>query len=50
MSKKSNITDWLNEGTKTEVFIKRVLVIGLMLLIFYKLGYGVGIFLTHIGL
>lgn len=46
----SNIKAWVNAGTGDEIFIRRVLVVGLMLLVLYKLGYAIGVFLGHIGL
>ena len=54
MSKISNIISdikaWVNAGTRNEIFIKRVLVVSLTLLVIYKLGYVIGVFLAHIGL
>ena len=48
MSKISNIISdikvWVNAGTRNEIFIS------LTLLIIYKLGYVIGVFLAHIGL
>ena len=46
----SDIIVWVNGGTRNEFFIKRVLVVSLTLLIIYKLGYFIGVFLAHIGL
>ena len=37
-------------GTTNEIFIRRVLVVSLTLLVIYKLGYAIGVFLAHIGL
>ena len=54
MSKISNIISdikaWVNAGTRNEIFIRRVLVVSLTLLVIYKLGYVIGVFLAHIGL
>lgn len=54
MSKISNIISdikaWVNAGTTNEIFIRRVLVVSLTLLVIYKLGYAIGVFLAHIGL
>lgn len=53
MSKISNIISdinvWMNAGTGNEVFIRKVLIVCLALLVLYKLGYAIGVFLAHIG-
>ncbi len=41
---------FLNEGTKTAVFIKKAFVILSLLLAMYGLGYGFGTFLANLGL
>lgn len=46
----SDIKAWMNTGTRNDIFIRRVLVVSLTLLILYKLGYVIGVFLAHIGL
>ena len=46
----SDIKTWVNAGTGNEIFIRRVLVVSLTILVLYKLGYAIGVFLTHIGL
>ena len=46
----SDIKTWVNAGTGNEIFIRRVLVVSLTILVLYKLGYAIGVFLAHIGL
>lgn len=46
----SNIKAWVNAGTRNEIFIRRVLVVSLTVLVIYKLGYAIGVFLAYIGL
>lgn len=46
----SNMKAWVNAGTKDEIFIRRVLVVSLTVLVIYKLGYAIGVFLAYIGL
>ena len=46
----SDIKAWVNAGTTNEIFIRRVLVVSLTILVIYKLGYAIGVFLAHIGL
>ena len=46
----SNMKAWVNAGTRNEIFIRRVLVVSLTVLVIYKLGYAIGVFLAHIGL
>ena len=41
---------WVNAGTRDEIFIRRVLVVSLTVLVIYKLGYAIGVFLAYIGL
>lgn len=48
--KKQNLQDWLNTGTKKESFVKKMLTVVVTIYIIYRLGYGVGTFLAHIGL
>lgn len=54
MSKISNIISdikvWMNAGTGNDIFVRKVLVVSLTLLVLYKLGYALGVFLAHIGL
>ncbi len=54
MSKISNIISdikvWVNAGTGDNIFIRKILISGLTLLVLYKLGYAIGVFLAHIGL
>ena len=54
MSKISNIISdikaWINAGTRNEILIRRLLVVSLTLLVIYKLGYAIGVFLALIGL
>lgn len=54
MSKISNIISdiktWVNAGTGSGIFIRRVIVVSLTLLGLYKLGYAIGVCLAHIGL
>lgn len=47
--KKSKIKAWLNTGTKNEVFVKKIFIVLVTIYIIYRLGYGVGMFLAHIG-
>lgn len=44
------MTNWLNAGGSTEVFIKKVLLIAAAFLILYRLGYAIGKLLFHFGL
>lgn len=46
----SNMKAWVNAGTRDEIFIRRVLVVSLTVLVIYKLGYAIGVFLAYIGL
>lgn len=46
----SDIKTWVNVGAGNEIFIRRVLVVSLTILLLYKLGYAIGVFLAHIGL
>ena len=48
--KKSNTKDWLNAGTKQEVFVKKTITVVIAIYIIYQLGYRIGTFLAHIGL
>lgn len=48
--KKSNTNDWLNTGTKKELFVKKTLAVVISIYIIYQLGYAIGTFLAHIGL
>ena len=54
MSKISNIISdiktWVNAGTGDNIFIRKILIVSLMLLVLYKVGYTIGVFLAHIGL
>lgn len=54
MSKISNIISdikvWVNAGTGDNIFIRKILIFSLTLLVLYKLGYAIGVFLAHIGL
>lgn len=43
------IVDWFNRGTKAEVLLKRILVIGLAVLSVYKAGYNAGTFIAYLG-
>ena len=45
-----HIKAWVNAGTTNKIFIRRVLVVSLTILVIYKLGYAIGVFLAHIGL
>lgn len=44
------VIDCLNVGTKNEIIIKKLLLICLLMLVLYRLGYAVGTFFAHIGL
>lgn len=44
------LTNWLNKGTGTESFLKRILLIAAAFLILYRLGYATGKLLFHFGL
>ncbi len=48
--KKVALKEWFNSGTKTEVFIKKALVVLIVFYLMYKSGYVVGTFIANIGL
>lgn len=43
------VKEWINHGTKGEVFLRRILVVGLVILILYNFGYAVGTLFAHLG-
>lgn len=45
----NEIKDWMNRGTKVQVLIRRIMVIGIIVLILYGFGYVVGTFIAHLG-
>lgn len=48
--KKVTLKKWFNSGSKTEVIIKKVLVVLVAFYLMYKSGYVVGMFLANIGI
>ena len=44
------LTNWLNKGNGTEIFLKRILLIAAAFLILYRLGYAMGKLLFHFGI
>lgn len=49
-SKKVTLKECLGSGSKTEVVIKKILVVLMAFYLLYKLGYVVGTFIANIGL
>ncbi|WP_181986534.1 MULTISPECIES: hypothetical protein [unclassified Clostridium] len=43
------IKDWMNRGTNVQKLIRRIMVVGIIVLIIYGLGYVVGTFIAHLG-
>lgn len=43
------IKDWMNRGTNVQKLIRRIMVVGIIVLIIYGLGYVVGTFIVHLG-
>lgn len=43
------VNEWMNHGTKWEVILRRILVVGLVILIIYNFGYAVGSLFAHLG-
>lgn len=50
MKKQNKFKKRINAGTKKVTFDKKTLVVLMVIFIIYKIGYGIGIFLAHIGL
>lgn len=48
--KNVTLKKWFNSGSKTEVVIKKTLVVLIAFYLMYKSGYVVGTFLANIGL
>ena len=42
------VKEWMNHGNKWEVFLRRILVVGLVILIIYNFGYAVGSLFAHL--
>ena len=43
----NEIKEWLNQGTKVQVLIRRIMVIGIITLMIYGSGYVIGKFIAH---
>lgn len=46
----NGVMTWINAGSGDAIFIRKALVIALTILVIYKLGYAIGVFLAHIRL
>mgnify|MGYP003310244831 CR=1 FL=1 len=44
------LTNWLNKGNGTDLFLKRVLLIAAAFLVLYRLGYAMGKLLFRFGM
>lgn len=48
--KNATFKEWFTSGSKTEIILKKILLVLITSYLLYKLGYAVGAFIANIGL